>query len=138
MALTTEQKCALLRPADLFAGLDDAALAQVAEHMREIEFPDGHYIVREGQAGTGFYVVVSGRARVVRHGAELAVRGAGEFFGELSILEHAPRVANVVADGPTTCLGLASWELTQFLDQHPEVAAVLRQEAQRRLESLRP
>jgi CRP-like cAMP-binding protein len=138
VALTTEEKRALLRPCELFTGLDEAALTRVAEHMREIAFSDGHYIVREGQAGTGFYVVMSGCVRVVRRGAKLAVRGPGEFFGELSILEHAPRAANVVADGPTVCLGLASWELAQFMDQYPDVAAILREEAQRRLESLHP
>jgi CRP/FNR family cyclic AMP-dependent transcriptional regulator len=71
--------------------------------------------------------VVDGRVRVVRDGQVLARLGPGEFFGELSVLDGAPRIASVVADEPTTCLALSTWDAERVLREQPGVAlAVLR------------
>ena len=50
-------------------------------------------IARQGEIGTGFFLIVSGSVRVIRGGEEVAVLGPGEFFGELSVLDGQPRVA---------------------------------------------
>jgi len=84
-------------------------------------------IARQGEIGTAFFIVVSGRVRVVRDGAAVAHLGPGEFFGELSILDGGPRVAQVVADEPTVCLAIASWDFERVLREEPGVAlAVLK------------
>ncbi len=50
----------------------------------EVDFPAGHVIARQGEIGTGFFVIVDGGARVIRDGETIAELGPGEFFGELS------------------------------------------------------
>jgi CRP/FNR family cyclic AMP-dependent transcriptional regulator len=70
---------------------------------------------------------VDGGVRVVRDGEPIATLGPGDFFGELSVLDGRPRVAQVVADGPTSCLALASWDFEAVLLAEPRVSlAILR------------
>jgi CRP-like cAMP-binding protein len=127
MALTIDEKLDLLRKSSIFVGLGAAALLQVAEQMRELEFPTGQLVAREGDMGTGLFLIVTGQLRVIQRGVEVAVSGAGEFVGEMSIVDQAPRVAHLVAVEPTSCLGLASWEVAALLREHPSVANGLRQ-----------
>jgi CRP-like cAMP-binding protein len=89
-------------------------------------------IARQGEIGTGFFVVVAGSVRVVRDGTLLATLGPGEFFGELSVLDGRPRNAMVAAETPTTCLALASWDFEAVLLANPSLAlAILRGVASR-------
>ena len=99
----------------------------VADRAIEVDFPAERVIARQGEIGTGFFLVVDGSVRVVRDGEEVAVLGPGEFFGELSVLDGLPRVAQVVAVDPTRCLALASWDFEQVLMENPALAlAILR------------
>jgi CRP-like cAMP-binding protein len=132
MALTIDEKLTLLGKAAIFAGLDAVALLQVAERVRELEFPAGHQLAREGDMGTGLFLIVTGSVRVIQRGVDVAVSGAGEFVGEMSIVEHAPRVAHLVAAEPTSCLGLASWEVAELLREHPSVATALHELVEQR------
>ena len=103
----------------LFADLATPQLARVVHTFEERFFPEGERILRQGLRGSGFFVVVDGNVRVVRDGELLATLGPGEFFGELSILDGQPRIAQVVADEPTRCLALASWDFERILLEHP-------------------
>lgn len=125
MAMTKEQKTALLARVSLFSEVGPTALDEIADLMTEIEFAPGRYIVRQGQVGTGFYLIAGGRAKVVRGNSEIAHLGPGDFFGELSVLDQSPRMAHVIAEEPTTCLALASWDLTQLLERTPKVTLAL-------------
>jgi CRP/FNR family cyclic AMP-dependent transcriptional regulator len=127
MTLTRDRKSTLLSAARLFDGVDQDGMDLIAERAVEVEFPADHVIARQGEIGTGFFVIISGGAHVVRDGRTVAALGPGDFFGELSVLDGRPRVAQVIADGPTTCLGLASWEFEAVLLAEPRVAlAILR------------
>ena len=84
-------------------------------------------IARQGDVGTGFFLVASGSVRVVRDGETIAKLGPGDFFGELSVLDGQPRIAQVIADEPTVCLALASWDFEAVVKEQPAVAlAILR------------
>ena len=133
MALTKKQKTELLGRVELFSAVGKRALGQVADLASEVEFAAGRYIVRQGEVGTGFFLIVGGRARAVRGGEVLARFGPGDFFGELSVLDGAPRVANVIADEQTACLGLASWDFTRLLEQNPKLMLAILREVARRL-----
>ena len=127
LSLTHDRRVELIGGCPLFHGLDAAGLAAVAAAAIEVEFPAERVIARQGEIGTGFFVVVDGAVRVIRDGAVVARLGPGEFFGELSVLDGGPRVAQVVADGPTRCLALASWDFERVLREEPGVAlSVLR------------
>ncbi len=125
MTMTKAQRVELLQKVNLFSGVDPAALGEIADLMTEIEFAPGRYIVRQGQVGTGFYLIAGGRAKVVRGNSEIARLGPGDFFGELSVLDQSPRMAHVIAEDATTCLALASWDLTQLLERTPKVTLAL-------------
>ena len=128
MTLTADRRVELLTRAALFADVDEDGMERIAARAIEVDFTADHVIARQGEIGTGFFVVVAGGARVIRDGEIIARIGPGEFFGELSVLDGRPRVAQVVADGPTTCLALASWDFEAVLREEPAVAlAVVRE-----------
>ena len=132
MSLTQEQRADLLAACPLFQGIDAAGLARVAQVASAVDFPAGHVIARQGEIGTGFFVVVEGIVRVVRDGTVVARLGDGEFFGELSVLDRMPRNASVVAEAATVCLALASWDFEQVLLEQPALTlSILRGVAQR-------
>jgi CRP-like cAMP-binding protein len=122
LTLTQDRRTELLAGCRLFAGVAPPDLATVASRAVEVDFPANHVIARQGEIGTGFFLIVSGSVRVVRGGEEVAVLGPGEFFGELSVLDGQPRVAQVVSAEPTRCLGLASWDFEQALLESPSLA----------------
>lgn len=136
MSLTTDRKVELLRTVTLFGDLDQAALGPVAERAIEVDFAAGRAIVRQGEVGTGFFLVVDGRARVVRDGELLAELGPGDFFGELALLDGEPRMAAVTAETPVTCLAIASWEFEALLESQPGLAIAILRGVARRLRAV--
>jgi len=127
MKLTHDRRAELLGGCPLFHGIDANGLAMLAGKATTVEFPAGHVIARQGEIGTGFFVVVEGGVRVVRDGEVVAQLGPGDFFGELSILDRMPRNASVVAAAATTCLALASWDFDAVLLEQPALTlAILR------------
>ena len=132
MTLTHDRRTELLAGCPLFKGIEPEGLAALAELATAVDFPAGHVIARQGEIGTGFFVVVTGGVRVVRDGTVVARLGPGEFFGELSVLDRMPRNATVAAEGPTSCLALASWDFEKvLLDQPALTLAILRGVASR-------
>jgi len=127
MTLTRDRKTELLAAAPLFAGVDPEGLERIAGRTVEVEYATDRVIARQGDVGTGFFVIATGSARVVRDGETIATLRPGDFFGELSVLDGRPRVAQVIASEPTVCLALASWDFEAVVHEQPSVAlAVLR------------
>jgi CRP/FNR family transcriptional regulator, cyclic AMP receptor protein len=122
MALGTEEKRAWLARVELFQGCSPDSLARVADRTGEIEFPPGRHIVQQGQIGNGLYIVIAGVARAVRGDEVMARLGPGDFFGELSVIDQLPRMATVIAETPTSCLALASWDLIAELERDSHLA----------------
>jgi CRP-like cAMP-binding protein len=125
MTLTHDHRTELLARAPLLDGVDAAGIAMIAERVVEVGFPEGHVIARQGDVGTGFFMVASGSVRVVRDGQTIATIGPGDFFGELSVLDGLPRVAQVIAAEPTVCLALATWDFEAVVREEPAVALAI-------------
>ena len=125
MPITRDQKTELLAATPLFEGLEPEELGRIADRTVETDYRAGGVIVREGEIGTGFFVIVSGSVGVVRDGQTVSKLGPGEFFGELSVLDRRPRNAQVVATGQTSCLALASWDLEAVITEQPTVALAM-------------
>jgi CRP-like cAMP-binding protein len=106
----------------LLAGLEGRVRRRLAEVGKRRSYGADETIVREGSTGTALYIVLSGSARVEREGAAIGTLKAGDFFGELALIEEHPRSATVVATEPTECLLFPAWEFTALLNEHPEVA----------------
>jgi len=118
----------LLAGIDIFSGLDPAELAALAGKMRERSFEPGEAVFREGEPGDELFVVTSGLVSVsVRTGdaedIELSRMGIGAFFGEMAILERAPRSATCSAVERTECLVLKAVDFEALIVEEP-VAAV--------------
>lgn len=117
----------------LFGDLARPQLTAVAHLFDEAVFSDGERVLRQGLTGSGFYVVLEGRARIVVDGEQRAHLERGEFFGEVSILLGEPPIADVVADGLLRCLVIPGPQVEPFLTDHPRVLFRLAQAQARRL-----
>jgi CRP-like cAMP-binding protein len=114
--ISIDQKADVLGRLPLFAGISGESMQRLTEVAGEQDFAAGEYIVRQGQVGTGLYVIISGEAAVLRGGDEVARLAAGEFIGELAVIDQLPRSASVRAESATRCLAIASWDLLRLLD----------------------
>jgi len=127
VTLTEDRRAELLGGCPLFGGVRAEDLVAIGERAIEVDFPADHVIARQGEIGTGLFVVTEGSVRVVRDGEELARLGPGDFFGEMSVIDGLPRVAGVITTEPTRCLALASWEFERLVLEYPTIGlAILR------------
>lgn len=106
----------------LFASCDVRELRAVAGMVKEVEFPAGHAICREGETGVGMHVVTEGKVRVDVAGQTREVMGPGSFFGEIALLDGGPRAATVTAETDVRTLSLAAWDFKVALESHPGLA----------------
>jgi CRP/FNR family transcriptional regulator, cyclic AMP receptor protein len=106
----------------LFAGCDEQQVRAIADCAHVLSFDAGQTIVAEGEDGLGFYLLLAGSARVVRDGAEVARLGAGDFFGEVALIERKPRTASVLAADRTICLGILRSDFRPLLVRQPRIA----------------
>jgi CRP-like cAMP-binding protein len=125
MEASVAERAGLLEHVELFAALESAARQAIAERLSEAEFAPGHLLMREGDAGTGLFLIIDGTAEVVREGHAIASLGPGDFVGELSVIDRQPRLATVFARTPMRCLALASWDLEQLIRGDPAIAMSL-------------
>jgi len=123
----------LLKQAPLFSRVSQEGLQALAQVAEEKAFAAGTKIVSEGKTGVGFYLIVEGSAEVCHGGEKLATLKAGDFFGEMALLDEAPRSADVVASEDTTCIALRKWDLRGIISRDPEVALGMLEELARRL-----
>jgi CRP-like cAMP-binding protein len=100
----------------LFSACSKKELQLVAKSAERVTVPEGKVVVNEGAAGTEFFVILEGRARVERHGRQVAVLGAGGFFGDLALLDRAPRNASVIADSELEVAKLGQRAFDSLLD----------------------
>lgn len=135
---SSEQKKNVLSKVPLFQGLKDRQLQRLADRMVERSYAAGDLIVKQGQGGEGFYVLITGRAEATRErseGEKVVVNnfGATDYFGELALLdEDGIRTASIVAVEPTTCLVLTRWDFLATLRQDAEMAVEILQEMAKR------
>ena len=117
----------------LFADLAPAQLAAVAHEFEEAYFGVGERVLRRGLRGSGFYVILEGRA-VAKIDDRVANRLIpGDFFGEISVLLDVPPSADVVAETELRCLILPARRLEAILVAHPRLALRMLQAEARRL-----
>jgi nucleotide-binding universal stress UspA family protein len=123
----TARVAQLLAQAPLFAVLSQEDLEHIAETARVRTYQRGEIIVREGEAPTGCFIIASGQVEVVMgehssHPTVLTTLGAGEFFGEMAVIDDHPRSATVRALEETECVAIGRVEFLEALQHRPEVA----------------
>ena len=117
----------------IFANCTPDEIAAVGAVAQESFFQPGQIIVTQGTPGQAFYLILSGRVEILRDGVSLGAFGPGDFFGEMSLLDQAPRSATIRALDATNCLMLSSWDFKALLERHPSIAVKLLEVLSRRL-----
>ncbi len=123
----------MLQQVSLFSGLSKQDVERIANKFVERSFRGGEAIVREGDEGVGFYLIVKGSAEVRRSGKHLSKLGQGNFFGELTLIDEQPRSADVIAVEQTRCLVLNTFNFSGLVHAYPSIAMKILKELARRL-----
>jgi CRP/FNR family cyclic AMP-dependent transcriptional regulator len=106
----------------LFAGLSKKQLRRISSLMTRIDRPAGQVLTTEGQPGLEFFIVLDGEVEVRQGDRVIATRRAGEYVGEIALLDRRPRTATVVAITPVSVEVLSRREFMSLLAQAPELA----------------
>jgi CRP/FNR family transcriptional regulator, cyclic AMP receptor protein len=129
----TGTKADLIARVPLFADLSKSELAQVVSLADEIDLPADKVLIREGERGREFFVLLDGEAEVTRKGKKLATRRSGEFFGEIALVSSLPRVATVTTKKPSRALVIRDVEFRALLRKAPAIAVKVLQAVADRL-----
>ena len=97
----------------------------MARHVESMAVPSGRTIVKAGDEGDALFVLLDGTATVKRHGQVVAELGAGDYFGELALLDPAPRAATVTATSDTELAVLGVRMFRVLLRELPPLGAKL-------------
>jgi CRP-like cAMP-binding protein len=109
----------------MFADMSDSQLDLLARHAEEIDVDAGSVLVREGELGDRFILILAGSARVERGGQVLAHLSKDQFVGEMSLLDGKPRAATVTMEIPGTILFISRDAFRSLLDTVPEFRETL-------------
>lgn len=123
---TTRLWAAVLAEVPLFAHVPPRHVRKIAALGTVVRIEPGSEVVRAGQAGDAFYVVLDGKGSVVRRrGLPRVPIRAGAYFGEMALIDGEPRSATVVADTEMTCLRLGRTAFAKILRGEPSVSQAL-------------
>jgi Cyclic nucleotide-binding domain/Major Facilitator Superfamily len=100
------QELRILSGVPIFAPLPGAALEHIAGRLVPLRIEPGTIVVREGDAGDRFYVIVEGDVEVTAEGTPVSTLGPGGYFGEIALLKDVPRTATVTAKTPLVLYAL--------------------------------
>ena len=116
-----------LKALPLFEGVSDEDLGKIAPFVSEVSVSEGKHLVDEGDYAYEFMAIEEGEAEVVRGDKTLATLGAGDYFGEIGLLEDDRRNATVIARSPMRLLTLDQWDMKRLEKAIPSAAEKIRE-----------
>lgn len=114
-----------LAAVDLFSGLSKRQLKRLAGGGKVISHPEGKVVAAEGEGALAFHLVLEGEFDVTVHGKHVARLAAGDFFGEISMIDGKPRSATVTAVTPASCFAVPHASFASLVETEPQVAGSL-------------
>ena len=126
-------RLALLAEAPLFEGLAKTELRRIAKVSGARTFDPGDELVKEGVPGRIFYIVVEGRARIVRRGRTIGRAGPGDSFGEMALIDKSARSATVKAVTEVRGYQMPVFSFRPIVTSRPEMAWALLETLARRV-----
>jgi CRP/FNR family cyclic AMP-dependent transcriptional regulator len=118
----TDGAANLLKRVPIFSDLDAKELERIANSMKQRTFKAGETVTSEGQTGVGFFVIEDGEATVTVGGDERRKLGAGDYFGEVALLNESARTATITAESDLRCYGMTAWEFRPLVETHGSIA----------------
>jgi len=118
---TKNAKVELLKKVPLFSDCSRRELAEIATITDEIHFPAGTALMKEGDVGKEFVVVVDGTVEVRRNGRTVPLKGDANFFGETALLTGTPRNATVTTTSPVRALVITARSFGRLLTDSPGI-----------------
>jgi CRP-like cAMP-binding protein len=109
-----------LKGVAFFEGFSDDELRRVAELADELEAEAGAELTDQGRPGQEAFVILDGKAGVYVNGAKIAEVSGGEIVGEMSLIDHRPRIATVRAMTPLKLLAFDAQKFRRLLDEMPK------------------
>ena len=118
------------RQSDIFQGLSDGELSQLAQICKMVSYPAGKTICREGECGSDIFVLAEGKASVLgkrtgRKSSKIGTIGQGEIFGEMSIIEDLPRTATLKTDVHSKLVVIDRFELENLMNRNSHLGKVV-------------
>ncbi len=130
--MARDEKLEHLRKVPLFARFGSKELERLGQLADEVEVGLDRVLAEQGAVGHEFFIVLDGRVMVLDGKTPIAMLGAGDFFGEIALLESVPRTATVRAEGIVRLLVVSHREFHALMDEFPSVrTAVLDAVAER-------
>jgi CRP-like cAMP-binding protein len=105
-----------LQRVPLFADLSRHELQQIARLFKERRFVRGDTIIKEGSGGAAFFVIESGEATVSIGGQPHSTLKAGDYFGEIALIDEGTRMASITAAGDMVCYGVTFWDFRPLVE----------------------
>lgn len=121
MIVRRDEKVRLISRIPLFEACSQAELARIATVTTQVDVPDGEVLIREGETGELFFVLVKGSAEVRKGKYRVATLGPGDFAGEIALLTKAPRTATVRTTSPVTALRATRKGFSALLETSPRI-----------------
>ena len=118
----------------LFARIGKRRLRKIASLAQIQEFSPGAIVVESGQPSDAFYLILSGRAKVL--GKSRRTLGVGDYFGEMGLIDGEPRSATIAAEGELQAMKLPRRPFLKLLNQEPQIALSMMAELAARIRSL--
>lgn len=115
-------KFATLRHLPLFAGCTSQELDEIDRLADRVTIEAGRTVIRQGDLGQEFALIIDGEADVMRDDKVVATLGPGDFFGEVALIESINRTASVVAKTDLTLEVLDRRGFNTLLDELPRLA----------------
>lgn len=122
------EKIDLLKSIPLFASLEHDALSELARKLTSCRYKRGEVIFHKDDTGAALYIIENGKVKIAAPSPDgneliLNILADGDFFGELSILDGAPRSASATAMETTQALTLQREDFLDVISKRPEVTA---------------
>jgi CRP-like cAMP-binding protein len=133
-----DHKLELLATVPIFTGCSRGSLETIGRLVDEVDTDDGQVLIRQGESGREFFLILEGQVRIERDGKVIRRLGPGDFMGEIALIDRGTRTASAIADGPGRVGVLAPREFHTLLDSHPDVRTAVLQAFARRVRHLEP
>jgi CRP/FNR family cyclic AMP-dependent transcriptional regulator len=133
-----DDKVTLLGKVPLLAGLSRKELVEVGRLCDEVDMAAGRVLMRQGETGQEFFLIVDGRVRIERDGLPIRSLGPGDFLGEIALVDHGRRTATATSETPCRLLVVGHREFNTLLDEFPAIQRVVLTTLAQRVRALDP